>query len=87
MTERCDVAIVATDPRTNARILLAQRGWASHVLERWPTPTEPRAVNFDHEVGPYSPGRRVSAEVRAISEPCATYEWRTRRGREAGEFR
>ena len=40
-------------------ILLAQRGRRVVVLERRPEPYPlPRAVHFDHEVGPHPPGVR-----------------------------
>src|SRR5258706_230244 len=89
MTERCDVAIVGYGPTGQVlAILLAQRGWRVTVLERWPTAYPmPRAVHFDHEVGRIFQAAGVSAEVRAISEPCTTYEWRNAAGERLVEFR
>ncbi len=89
MTERCDVAIVGYGPTGQMlAILLAQRGWRVTVLERWPTAYPmPRAVHFDHEVGRIFQAAGVSAEVRAISEPCTTYEWRNAAGERLVEFR
>ena len=51
-THRGDVVVVGLGPvGLLACILLGQRGYTVHGIERWPTPFgRPRAVTFDHEI-------------------------------------
>jgi 2-polyprenyl-6-methoxyphenol hydroxylase-like FAD-dependent oxidoreductase len=73
-----DVAIVGAGPvGLVLGILLAQHGRSVVVLEQWPNPYAlPRAVHFDHEVGRLLQSCGIGAELRAVSEPAETYEWR-----------
>jgi flavoprotein hydroxylase len=77
-----DVAVVGAGPvGTVLAILLAQRGRAVTVVERWPEPYPlPRAVHFDHEVGRIIQSCGIGDQVRAISEPADVYEWRNGAG-------
>jgi 2-polyprenyl-6-methoxyphenol hydroxylase-like FAD-dependent oxidoreductase len=86
--ERCDVAIVGYGPTGQTlAILLAQRGWRVTVLERWPTAYPmPRAIHFDHEVGRIFQAAGVADEVRAICDPCHSFEWRNGAGETLLEF-
>jgi 2-polyprenyl-6-methoxyphenol hydroxylase-like FAD-dependent oxidoreductase len=79
---RTDVAIVGAGPTgLTLAVLLAQRGHAVTVLDRWAEPYPlPRAVHFDHEVGRILQSCRIGAELRAISEPDEIYEWRNGSG-------
>jgi len=80
--ERCEVAIVGAGPvGLTLAILLAQRGWRTVLLERWPRPYPlPRAVHFDHEVGRIFQAAGVGEAVRELSEPACTSEWRSAGG-------
>ena len=77
-----DVAVVGAGPvGLVLGIQLAQRGRSVAVLEQWPDPYPlPRAVHFDHEVGRIIQSCGIGDEVRAISEPAGTYEWRNGQG-------
>jgi flavoprotein hydroxylase len=77
-----DVAIVGAGPvGLVLGIQLAQHGRSVAVLEQWPDPYPlPRAVHFDHEVGRIIQSCGIGDEVRAISEPAGTYEWRNGQG-------
>jgi len=77
-----DIAIVGAGPvGLVLGIQLAQLGRSVVILEQWPTPyTLPRAVHFDHEVGRILQSCGIGDEVRAISEPAESYEWRNGHG-------
>ncbi|MBV8387618.1 MAG: FAD-dependent monooxygenase, partial [Acidimicrobiia bacterium] len=77
-----DVAVVGCGPvGSTLAILLAQLGRTVVVLERHVQPYPlPRAVHFDDEVGRIFQSCGIGAEVRAISEPADTYEWRNAAG-------
>lgn len=77
-----DVAVVGYGPVGRAlAILLAQLGRRVTVLERWPEPYPlPRAVHFDHEVGRILQSCGIGEDLRRISEPADTYEWRNAAG-------
>ena len=77
-----DVAIVGCGPvGCTLAILLAQRGRRVVVLERWPEPYPlPRAVHFDHEVGRILQMCGIGGDLRSISEPAGSYEWRSASG-------
>ena len=77
-----DVAIVGYGPVGNVlAILLVQLGRSVTVLERWSQPYPlPRAVHFDHEVGRILQSCGLADELRTISEPADTYEWRSATG-------
>ncbi|MHB8681390.1 MAG: bifunctional 3-(3-hydroxy-phenyl)propionate/3-hydroxycinnamic acid hydroxylase MhpA [Acidimicrobiales bacterium] len=82
MTVDTEVAIVGYGPVGNTlAILLAQLGHSVVVLERRPEPYPlPRAVHFDNEVGRILQACGMGAELRSITEPVDTYEWRNGRG-------
>jgi flavoprotein hydroxylase len=73
-----DVAIVGAGPvGLVLGILLAQLGRSVVVLEQWPNSYAlPRAVHFDHEVGRLLQSCGIGDELRTVSEPAETYEWR-----------
>jgi flavoprotein hydroxylase len=82
VSAEADVAVVGCGPvGSTLAILLAQRGRAVTVLERWPQRYPlPRAVHFDHEVGRILQSCGIGGEVRTISEPADIYEWRNGTG-------
>jgi flavoprotein hydroxylase len=78
VSDALDVAIVGYGPVGSLlAILLGQRGWRVHAIERWPEAYPlPRAVHFDHEVGRIlqSAGVAPALDGRTVAAP--TYEWR-----------
>src|SRR5262244_1588260 len=82
MNVDADVAVVGYGPVGQLlAILLGQRGWRVHIVERWPAPYPlPRAVHFDHEVGRILQSCGLGRGLRAISEPAEVYEWRNGAG-------
>jgi 2-polyprenyl-6-methoxyphenol hydroxylase-like FAD-dependent oxidoreductase len=77
-----DVAIVGAGPvGLVLGILLAQYDRTVVVLEQWPDPYKlPRAVHFDDEVGRILQSCGIGDEVRTLSEPAESYEWRNGEG-------
>ena len=77
-----DVAIVGYGPVGQLlAILLGQRGWRVHVVERWPEAYPlPRAVHFDHEVGRILQLAGVAAALEGRTVAAPTYEWRNATG-------
>ncbi len=77
-----DVVIVGYGPvGQTLAILLGQRGWRVGVFEKQPAAYPlPRAVHFDHEVGRILQATGIAHDVRQISEPAYTYEWRNAAG-------
>jgi flavoprotein hydroxylase len=77
-----DVAIVGYGPvGQTLAILLGQRGWRVHVVERWPEAYPlPRAVHFDHEVGRILQSAGVAPALEGRTVPATVYEWRNARG-------
>jgi 2-polyprenyl-6-methoxyphenol hydroxylase-like FAD-dependent oxidoreductase len=82
MTTETEVAVVGYGPVGNAlAILLGQLGRSVVVLERRPERYPlPRAVHFDHEVGRILQACGIGAELRDITEPVDSYEWRNGAG-------
>jgi flavoprotein hydroxylase len=82
MTDPVDVAIVGYGPVGQLlAILLGQRGWRVHAIERWPEPYPlPRAVHFDHEVGRILQGAGVAGALAGRTVPAPIYEWRNAAG-------
>jgi flavoprotein hydroxylase len=82
MSDLVDVAIVGYGPVGQLlAILLGQRGWRVHVIERWPEPYPlPRAVHFDHEVGRILQLAGVADALAGRTVPAPTYEWRNAAG-------
>jgi flavoprotein hydroxylase len=82
MNDAIDVAVIGYGPVGSLlAILLGQRGWRVHAIERWPEAYPlPRAVHFDHEVGRIlqSAGVAPALEGRTVAAP--TYEWRNAAG-------
>lgn len=79
-----DVAIVGYGPVGQLlAVLLAQRGWAVTVVERWPAPYPmPRAVAFDGECARILAGAGIGPLIDQVGEPSGDYAWRTADGRE-----
>jgi flavoprotein hydroxylase len=77
-----DVAIVGYGPvGQTLAILLGQRGWRVHVVERWPEAYPlPRAVHFDHEVARILQSAGVAEALAGRTVPATVYEWRNARG-------
>jgi flavoprotein hydroxylase len=77
-----DVAIVGYGPvGQTLAILLGQRGWRVHVVERWPEAYPlPRAVHFDHEVARILQAAGVAEALTPRTAPAPVYEWRNARG-------
>jgi flavoprotein hydroxylase len=77
-----DVAIVGYGPVGQVlAILLGQRGWRVHVVERWLEPYPlPRAVHFDHEVGRILQAAGVAAALEGRTVAAPVYEWRNATG-------
>lgn len=77
-----DVAVVGCGPvGLTLAVLLAQRGHAVTILERFPDPYPlPRAVHLDHEVARILQAAGIGDALAAISEPADIYEWRNHDG-------
>jgi flavoprotein hydroxylase len=77
-----DVAIVGYGPVGQLlAILLGQRGWRVHVVERWPEPYPlPRAVHFDHEIARILQSAGVAEALAGRTVPATVYEWRNAKG-------
>jgi flavoprotein hydroxylase len=82
MSELVDVAIVGWGPVGQVlAILLGQRGWRVHAVERWPEAYPlPRAVHFDHEVGRILQLAGVAEALAGRTVPAPIYEWRNAAG-------
>ncbi len=78
-----DVAIVGYGPVGQLlAILLGQRGWRVHVVERWDQPYPlPRAVHFDHEVGRILQLAGVADALAGRTVAAPNYEWRNAAGK------
>lgn len=76
-TQILDVAIVGYGPvGQSLSILLGQRGYRVAAFDRWPSLYPlPRAVFHDHEIRRVFHAMGLGAEVAAISQPSATYQW------------
>lgn len=72
-----DVAIVGYGPvGQSLSILLGERGYRVAAFDRWPTLYPlPRAVFHDHEIRRVFHAMGIGADVAAISQPSATYQW------------
>ena len=82
MREVYDVVIVGYGPvGQTLAILLGQRGWSVGIFEKQPAAYPlPRAVHFDHEIGRILQATGVAGELRGLTEPAYTYEWRNAAG-------
>ncbi len=76
-TQILDVAIVGYGPvGQSLSILLGGRGYRVAAFDRWPSLYPlPRAVFHDHEIRRVFHAMGIGAEVAAISQPSATYQW------------
>jgi 2-polyprenyl-6-methoxyphenol hydroxylase-like FAD-dependent oxidoreductase len=76
-----DIAIVGYGPvGQTAAILLGRRGHRVAVFERWPTLyPRPRAVHYDDEIARIFQQVGIAEQLRAITEPATTYEWKNAR--------
>lgn len=76
-TQILDVAIVGYGPvGQSLSILLGSRGYRVAAFDRWPSLYPlPRAVFHDHEIRRVFHAMGLGAEVAAISQPSATYQW------------
>ena len=77
-----DVLIVGDGPvGQTLATLLAQRGWAVTVVDRWPTPyTTSRAVAFDSEAARVLSAAGITDYVANDTEPSGRYMWRNAEG-------
>ena len=77
-----DVLIVGDGPvGQTLATLLAQRGWAVTVVDRWPTPyTSSRAVAFDSEAARVLSAAGITDYVANDTEPSGRYMWRNAEG-------
>ena len=75
--ERADVVIVGYGPIGQLlAVLLAQRGWRTTVIERWPQPYPmPRAVAFDGESARILGMAGIGTHIREFGEPSGDYTW------------
>jgi 2-polyprenyl-6-methoxyphenol hydroxylase-like FAD-dependent oxidoreductase len=82
VTDPIDVAIVGYGPVGSLlAILLGQRGWRVHAVERWPEPYPlPRAVHFDHEAGRILQSAGIADALCGRTVAAPTYEWRNAAG-------
>src|ERR1700674_1423900 len=82
MNSEYEVAIVGYGPVGQmAAILLGRLGHSVGVFERWPRLyPRPRAVHYDDEIARIFQRVGIVEELRPITEPATTYEWRNARG-------
>jgi flavoprotein hydroxylase len=82
VSDPIDVAIVGYGPVGQMlAILLGQRGWRVHCVERWPEAYPlPRAVHFDHEIGRILQLAGVADAIAGRTVAAPTYEWRNAAG-------
>jgi flavoprotein hydroxylase len=73
-----DVVIVGYGPvGQTVAILLGERGWHVGVFEKRPEPYPlPRAVHFDHEIGPILQAAGVAHALAGKTESADLFEWR-----------
>ncbi|MDX3194151.1 bifunctional 3-(3-hydroxy-phenyl)propionate/3-hydroxycinnamic acid hydroxylase [Streptomyces sp. MN03-5084-2B] len=78
-----DVLIVGDGPvGQTLAVLLAQRGWAVTVVDRWPEPyTMSRAVAFDSEAARVLAAAGITEYVAGDTEPSGRYVWQNAEGR------
>ncbi|WP_436535658.1 bifunctional 3-(3-hydroxy-phenyl)propionate/3-hydroxycinnamic acid hydroxylase [Actinoplanes sp. HUAS TT8] len=88
MTEHVPAVVIGAGPTgATAAIMLARRGIACLVLERWPQVYPlPRAVHFDDEVFRILAGIGLGDRLRAISRPAAGMQLVDARLRVLAEF-
>src|SRR3954447_24802404 len=81
MNNDCDVAIVGYGPvGQTAAILLGRLGHRVAVFERWPSLyPRPRAVHYDDEIARVFQHIGLAEQLRSITEPATTYEWKNAR--------
>lgn len=77
-----DVLVVGDGPvGQTLSVLLAQRGWAVTVVDRWPKPyTMSRAVAFDSEAARVLAAAGIVDYVAGETEPSGRYVWRNAAG-------
>lgn len=77
-----DVVIVGNGPIGAAlSVLLAQRGWRVHVLERRARPYRlPRATSFDGETARLLAATGIGQDLGRITVPANGYQWQTATG-------
>ena len=82
MNSEYEVAIVGYGPVGQmAAILLGRLSHSVGVFERWPRLyPRPRAVHYDDEIARIFQHIGIVEELRRITEPATTYEWRNARG-------
>ncbi len=78
-----DVLIVGDGPvGQTLAVLMAQRGWAVTVVDRWPQPyTMSRAVAFDSEAARILSAAGITDFVSGETEPSGRYVWQNAEGK------